>query len=390
MKQYKISYLKNSKIYHCKIFEDQLQDFKYDIIKIKSIEKQNLYFNIFSKLNSEDILQIFSQINIMLQANISLLDTIDTLILNEKNSKKLKILKSMQNRLQKGELFEKELFQYVDKLIINFLLLGQKNGNIKEVIKIIVNILEKKEQAKRQFLEAVSYPIFLTITFLISLGVIFGYVIPQFEPLFLQYGSNLPFATKLLLEFKEIINSYGAFILLFGLFAFAFLYYIYKKSATFKLKFDKFLLVKLPIVSKLILLSNLLILFLSLKLLLNQKYKFQEALSIGIDIIQNSYLKNIFYDIQKDILNGKSIQNAFEKKDIFDDIIKKLIVIGHRSDQFELVLDKIVYIYEVQYDKKLKKTIRLVEPLFLILIASVIIWVMLAIFVPMWDMNKVM
>jgi len=393
MNKYKIRYLNNDKICKKTIYENELNEFEYDIIKIKQIKDLNSYFKIYSHTSREDILQMFSQINMMLNANISFIDTLDLLIKSEKSKIKFEILNSIRRCLQQGRLLENELEKYkkyLGELSISFLSLGQKNGNIKESIQIIVDILEKQEQTKKSYIEMLSYPILLSITFFISLGVIFGYVVPQFEPLFAQYGNHLPLVTKILLEVKQILNDFSIYFLIILLSYLLILYFSYKKFESFKQKFDKFLLTKVPIISRLILLSNLLIIFLTLKSLLKQKYTFQESIHLSITVIQNSYLKIVFKSIEDNILQGKSIQSIFDNIELFDEIIKKLITIGHSSNQFELVLDKIVYIYQIQYDRKLKKAIRLIEPLFLIVIALLIVWMMLAIFIPMWDMNKVM
>jgi general secretion pathway protein F len=391
--RYKVLYLKDNQKQKIVLDENQLSNFEYDIIKISKVNNIKNILNINTKLNTQDILDIFSQIDMMLNANISFIDTLELLIKNEKNIRKLDILNSMINSLNQGKLLENELKIYKKELsnvVLQLLSLGQKNGNLKQVVKIIVEILNKKVQTKKSYLDAMSYPIVLSITFIISVCIIFGYVIPAFEPLFLQYGNNLPLMTKILLDIKDFFYQYSFIILLIFLIFGFILYNFYKKSESFKLNFDKFLLVDIPIISKLILLSNMLIIFLSLKLLIKQKYKFQESIFLVIELIQNRYLKDIFIGIYKDIVKGRSIQDIFIGIDIFDDIVKKLITIGHRSDQFELVLDKIVTIYQLEYNKKLKQTIKLIEPLFLIIIALLIMWMMLAIFIPMWDMNKVM
>ncbi|MEA1913963.1 MAG: type II secretion system F family protein [Campylobacterota bacterium] len=393
MKQYKITYLKNAKPSYTTLDQNSIKEFPYSIIKIQEIKSFYHLFELFSTVTQEDITSMFSQMNMMLQADLSMIDTIELLLENESKKKLKDILKTIRDTLKQGKLLEDELEQFSQELgefSISFLSLGQRDGNLKDSVAVLVQILEEKNRTKKMYMNALNYPMVLGLTFIAALGVIFGYVVPQFEPLFTQYGDNLPYTTKTLLSVKYFFHHYAMVFIATVVFVCISVYVSYKQSLKYKEVLDRFMVVYVPILGKLILLSNVLILFLTLSLLLKQKHTFQSALHSAVKLIQNRYLKSIFEKAHGDIVKGKSIQSAFEKVKYFDNLVQKLLIIGHRSNQFEAVLDKIVKIYQTRYTDTLVKIIKLIEPLFLLIIALLVVWMMLAIFVPMWQMSTVL
>jgi len=87
--------------------------------------------------------------------------------------------------------------------------------------------------------------------------------------------------------------------------------------------------------------------------------------------------------------NGKSIKISFCESKIFDDIVLNLINTGEVSNSLPLVISEIKMIYKNRFDEKISFLISLIQPVFLIFIMILILWIVIAIFVPIWDMGNI-
>ena len=87
--------------------------------------------------------------------------------------------------------------------------------------------------------------------------------------------------------------------------------------------------------------------------------------------------------------NGKSIKISFCESKMFDDIVLNLINTGEVSNSLPLVISEIKMIYKNRFDEKISFLISLIQPVFLIFIMILILWIVIAIFVPIWDMGNI-
>ena len=86
--------------------------------------------------------------------------------------------------------------------------------------------------------------------------------------------------------------------------------------------------------------------------------------------------------------NGNSINDSFFKTQIFDDIVLNLINTGEVSNALSITIDEIKKIYKNRFNEKMNLLISLIQPIFLIVIMGLILWIVLAIFMPIWDMGN--
>jgi general secretion pathway protein F len=87
--------------------------------------------------------------------------------------------------------------------------------------------------------------------------------------------------------------------------------------------------------------------------------------------------------------NGKSIKISFCESKMFDDIVLNLINTGEVSNSLPLVISEIKMIYKNRFDEKISFLISLIQPVFLIFIMILILWIVITIFVPIWDMGNI-
>ena len=325
----------------------------------------------------------------MLNANLTLSQSIELMIKSKQEKNIKEILTLMEESVNSGKPIEKLLnnkINFLGNSSLLFLKLGIENGNIKESINSLVTLLEEDRKSRDKLNDAIRYPIVLLISLFVSILMIFIYVLPNFEYIFKMLDGNLPLSTQILLWIKEFLYSYSIiiFIALAG-----FLLSIYLLYIKFKYDFDKFFIKNIPIISALIKSYLFFKLFLSISIIVKSKYQFQIAIEHSQHIIKNLYIQKMMQNILTNIKNGNSIANSFEKSLLFDDLTIRLLYTAEQTTNYEIILNNITTYYKQKFTKSIKLFSSILEPTIILLISLIVLWLILAVMMPIWNLSSV-
>ena len=388
--KYKITYLKENKQTSKIIEVNNIEELKESSLLPKNILDIKEKEDFFSFINIEkkvDLLPIFRQLNIMLNANLTISEALQLVQQDQKDKKTIQILTIIQNCIKNSTSIEKSFKKYkinISKSIIIFLELGIQNGNIKKSVNSIVDILTKDQQSLKSLKNSLRYPIILFGSLLVSLVMICVYVVPNFEYIFLSLKDKLPLSTIALLNFKYIVVNYWYIIISFLIGIIYFFKLLYKK---YQLYFDE-LILKIPIISEVIKSYLFYKLFLSLYLMVDSKYQFQIALKNSKDLILNLYIKKQLNSILHKLKQGSSISKAFEETKLFDNLIIKLLFTAQTTSNYGDILKDIIGVYDQQFTRSIKNFTSTIEPIVIFIIAIIVLWLILALMSPVWDMGS--
>lgn len=392
MKKYNITYQKNGEIKNQIVTDIELELIKkeFDILTIKA--KKSIFeikFKNRVRVPKKELLLIFFELNLMLESNINISDAIDILIKSKKNKKTQKFLQAMNYALSNSMPISEVLDEFViEDFVKDFLNISQNSSNLARNVDAIYHLLKEQDSIKKSFYKALGYPIFLFFTFLASLFIIFSFVIPSFKSIFQNQIENLPQSTKILLNMDIFFKEYSLIFIIIVSFLILFLIFLYKISKKFEYFLDYIFIKYIPIFS--IVLRNLQLykLFLVVDIMQKSKYEFHKAFLNSKLLVKNKYLLDKIRVIDSLLENGKSICFAFKDVNIFDDIILNLLNTGEVTNSLEIVVPEIKNIYKHRFENSVNLMISIIQPLFLLIIASMILFIVLAIFTPIWEMGS--
>ena len=392
MKKYKIKYQKDEKVEELILKTSNLtnENLPQNILEIKE-EKESfkIDFKRKIKIDNKKINLLFYELNLMLQSNINFSDALDILIKNRKDKDIVKLLQIIKESFSNGKAIDENLKEFnINHLVISFLSNCQNSGNITLNINALSKLLIENSELKKSFYKAISYPIFLFITFFLSIVTIFTFVIPKFKTIFFQVKDELPLATKILLVFENFFVNYSFYFFCFFSFIIIFIIYFYKQNAKFEYFIDKFMIRKIVLFKDIYLNMQLYKFFLLIDIMLKSNYEFHKAFISSKLLLKNKYLLDKIYIIDNLLQNGKSINNSFSTTKLFDDIVLNLINTGEISNSLVITIDEIKKIYKNRFDDKMSFLISLIQPIFLVTIMGLILWIVLAIFMPIWNMGN--
>lgn len=391
MNRLKISYQENNKIKSVELSKDEFEknELPQNIISIKKRGKSFLQKRL--KIKDKDIKNCLYELSLMLNSDILINEALDILIKKEKKQELKSFLIDLKKSFSSSSNLSKSLKKYkINPLIKSLFEITQKSGNSSSNIEFLSNIISENYEIKKEFLKTMLYPIILTITFFLSLFAIFKFVVPSFESILKNSNAELSIATKVLFLCKDFFENYTLLFLVSLILLYTFFLTLYKKELRFKIKIDKLLVRHLFLLSHLYRLKSLYIFFVVFEILLKNRFEFLDSLKQAKILLKNQYLLDRITQIEYLLKNGKSVKFAFESSNLFDDVTLSLINTGEVTNSLPKVVYEIKNIYKKRFDDSLKIFSTLIEPLFFIIIMALVLWIVFAIFVPLWGLNDML
>jgi len=382
--KYKITFQENGKI-KSKITSSYENE--ANIINIQELDSTFFEFTLQTN-KEEEIILLFYEINMMLSSKLPIKDIIEILLQSHQKGFQKEILETINKSLQDGQPIHKSLQAYEKQLgylPILFLKLGEQNSNLTTAINSLYELLLENQNIKNKIKKALQYPLILLVSFFISLGFIFVFVVPKFEYIFIEFGENLPLSTTILLSLKYILFEH--YFLILGIIS-SIVFIIYLLFQRYKYFFHKIAFFYIPYFSKMYKYLLFYKFFLSISLIVKSKQKFQDALFYAKDTTTNKFIQKEIAQLIQDINDGTSLSDAFRKRTFFDEIALRMITVGESTNNLEIILEDLKNINKNQLIKNIDDLTAFITPFFVFIISLVVLWLVLAIMTPVWEMGN--
>jgi type IV pilus assembly protein PilC len=348
------------------------------------------------KITKQTIILFFEQLSQLTQNNISLIITLEIIQKNLTKNKLSKIIYYLISDIKNGQNLSESLSKYskyFPEIITEQIKFSEKSGNLNNCLKQITLDLKSQDKMRKNILKAITYPtLMLTIAILLC-AIFIIFVIPTFENLFNQFNAPLPYFTNLIIKTSNNISDNFKIYFLYILLIFIIIKKIYKSNNKTKYCCQIFI-TKIPIIGNLLQnykcakFSNL------LALSLESNIPIDQALLFISNIFKNHLIsKNIKFCI-KQIKAGNNLSSSIlispNYKICFSEYLIQMIKLGENTGNLSNTLYKTSEYFQQNIESFSSKLNQLLEPI-LILISGIIIGtVIIAMYLPIFNMGMVM
>ena len=360
--------------------EEQLKRFKTNLLK--NLRKR--------KIKPDALIAAIRQLAVMVNAGISIHDSLNE-IANSTQDEALKVVFSkLADDINSGHSLSNSMenFKYeLGNLTIAMVKLGEKTGNLDESLYSLANMLEEIRANIIKFKKAMAYPRNVMIAMAIAFTILISYVVPQFKSIFEELNAELPLPTQILLTLEYIFNNYGPYILaivFIGIFTFK---YLINNHKNIRYNWHQFLL-KIYLIKSIIKYSTLSRFTLVFSELIRAGIPIAEALETSVSMIDNLPLKQKLSSVRMIVEKGGSLNKGLEDTKLFENMIIQMIRAGEDSGTLDSMVNKVAQYFKMRFDAIIDGLSEAIEPIMLIIIASMVILLALGIFLPMWDMGN--
>ena len=340
------------------------------------------------RIKNKDIVLMTRQLATLLEASTPIVDSIDITARQTKNKNLIHILYNLKEDLIQGKRLGNSMKKYpsiFSDTYVSMVSAGDSSGNLDTVFSKLADYLEESASIRQKVISALTYPLILIGFSILVIISLLAFVLPQVIDQFIKAGAELPFITKFLIGISNNIIP----ILLIITFLSGSSYYIYKKytkDKKNKLLVDKKILA-IPFLGNFILNSELERFSSTMELLLASGTNLDIALEECSKIFNNQYLSNIVMNAKDDVVEGKDFIIAMKHDEIFPDIFIQLISSGYRSGNLEKMFNKVSNFMKSEIENKRSVFLSLLEPIVIIFMGGFIMMIVLAILIPIMQMN---
>jgi type IV pilus assembly protein PilC len=359
---------------------------------VTALEKISIPFyaqklKIFERITKKDVVIFSRQLSIMLKSKVPVVETLRTIAKQmRKQNFKEKILR-ITEQVEGGSPLSKSFALYpklFSTFYVNMVKSGEASGKLSEIFLYLAEYLEREENFRSKIKAAMVYPIFVVIVFIVVVGIIMIYVIPQLAEVLEGTGQELPFITILVISVSEFLKVYWWAVVLFlialgiGIFQFA-------KSESGKDLMDRFLL-RTPLIKTFLKKLYLSRFALNLSTLISGGLPIAQSLKITGDVVGNAVYKEIITEAEEGVKRGESLSLILEKHPTFiSPLFFQMIIAGERTGSIDESLMNVVEFYQEDVDRSLDSFVRLLEPIFIIVLGGVVAGLMGAVLMPIYS-----
>jgi len=357
-----------------------------NLTPLKISESKNLGKTL--RIKNKDIVLMTRQLATLLEAGTPIVDSIDITAKQIRNKNLIQVLFNLKEDLVQGKRLGNSMKKFpgvFSDTYISMVSAGDSSGNLDTVFSKLADYLEESASIRQKVISALTYPLILIGFSLIVIISLLAFVLPQVVNQFIKAGAELPFITKFLIGISNNIIP----ILIVVLFFAVGLYYLYKKYTNKKdnkIFFDKKILA-IPFLGNFILNSELERFSSTMELLLASGTNLDIALEECSKIFNNQYLSNIVINAKNDVIEGKDFIASMKYGQVFPDIFIQLISSGYRSGNLEKMFNKVSNFMKSEIENKRSVFLSLLEPIVIIFMGGFIMMIVLAILIPIMQMN---
>ena len=267
------------------------------------------------------------------------------------------------------------------------LMAGEKSGGLEQVLRRFVAYVKIVSEVRRKTLSALIYPaILVTLAFGVVSYLVLR-VVPQFRAFYTNFGADLPWATRLILDGSALIRTYlPLLILVIGATAGAFAWWVRQPGQKERLHR---LLLRLPWAGSLARRFATSQLSRTLATLLGGGIPLVSALEIAGRSIGNRYIAGELVTVAQRVREGDSLAAAMTARGIFPDVALKMIEVGESTGALQEMLNSIADFYDEEIETNLARFVTMVEPILLVAIGLVIAGLLLALYMPLFQLSSV-
>lgn len=341
----------------------------------------------FEKISRKEIVAFSRQLAIMFKSEIPLIEILQTLAKQTQNPIFREKILGMTEKVEGGSSLSKTFSYYpgvFSPFYINMVKSGEASGKLSEVFSYLADHLEKDYNFNAKIKGAMIYPIFLSVVFILIMVAMAYFVMPQLTQILTETGQELPIMTKILIGLADFLREWVLLLLLVLVFGAAFIFYYFRTKEA-KDFFDKNLL-KLPVLGNFLKKMYLSRFALNLSTLISGGLPIVHAIEITGDVVGNETYRKIILETAESVRRGERVSDVLQRyhKEITP-LFTQMVVVGEKTGRMDLSLLNIVSFYEKDVDRSLDNFMQLLEPILIIFFGIIVIGLMIAVIVPLYQ-----
>jgi type IV pilus assembly protein PilC len=335
------------------------------------------------KASPKELSLLCSQLHLMVSAGMNLSESLMVIAGITKDLRLKKALTDAYMEIARGEQLYSGFQKNKDSFpafFIHMIHFGEETGNLDMALKKMDVYFDKQGRMRDKLKSSMTYPAVVFATSMIVLAALLTFIVPGFAVTLEELGGELPAVTRMMLSLSSFVR--GNLMLITGLIlaAAAFLSrYVKTKSGKEKMDLLKF---RLPFIRKIFRQSVLSDFCRNMSVMISSGFNIIKALELCAEITENTLFRRKILDSASSIKKGGGVCHSFSASGIDDRLFLSLMMTGENTGAIENMLDKAAEYYEREVENLLERSLRLLEPAVIAVMAAVTGIIIISVMLP--------
>lgn len=361
---------------------------KQKLIPVAVREKpKSISLSFGSGVKTRDIVIFTRQFSTMINAGLPLVQSLDILQQQTENDRLQKVIQDVLYDVESGNTLADAMGEHprvFSKLYVSMVSAGEAGGILDTILLRLATFLEKADALTRKVKGAMIYPgVVLTVAFL-AVVVLLIFVIPTFQDMFSAAGVALPMPTQVVISLSAFLQAWWWALLLGGVGVF-FAIRSYYRTSNGEKTIDTILL-KMPVLGDLLRKAAVARFTRTLGTLVSSGVAILEGLEITAKTAGNRVIQDAVMESRASIAGGDTISGPLKKSGAFPPMVVQMINVGEQTGGLDEMLSKIADFYDDEVDNAVSALLSVMEPILIVVLGVVVGGMIVAMYLPIFDM----
>jgi general secretion pathway protein F len=340
-------------------------------------------------LSSAQLSLLTRQLANLIGAGLTIEETLNALIEQAENERTRQILAGIRGQVLAGQALSSAMESYphvFPAVYLSLVRAGEQSGQLNMVLQRLADYIEERHAMRQKIILAFIYPAVITLVAALVVGGLLTYVVPQVVAVFRDSHQTLPWLTRALIGLSDFLRATGIYWLA-GLIVAAWAARRALQNETLKFRFHRYLL-RIPVLGRFVRDTDTARLASTLAILANSGVPLLTALQAGAGVVANLPLRRAVEDAARMVREGVSLSRALGHGKLFPPAMIHLIASGEAGGRLGQMLDQSARQQSQMMQQRLAVLTGLLEPLLILAMGGVVLVIVLAILLPIFEMNQ--
>lgn len=340
-------------------------------------------------LSTTDVAMMTRQLATLLVAGLPLVDALGVMVDQAEKKSVKSLMADIREAIRGGAAYSAVLGGYpreFSQIYVHMVRAGEASGALDQILFRLAEFLEKQLALKHKVTNAMLYPAVMMVIGISVLLFLMTFAVPRITAVFTSMKQALPWPTVMLMSISHFLADYWA-VILGGVVLMVWAVRRAMKTETGQLTADRWLL-KLPLigdVSRMVAISRLTS---TLATMLASGVQLLDAMDVAKRVMNNRVLEHAVEGASQNIREGETIAEPLKRSGEFPALVTHMVAVGERSGEMEEMLRRIAHIYDGEVDRVITRLTSMLEPIMILVMAVMVLFIVVAILLPIFEMGQ--
>lgn len=341
---------------------------------------------LFASKNAFPLVLFNQELLSLLTAGLTLLESLETLAEKEHKQENRKVFEQIIAQLYEGKTLSTALQQfpeYFPGIFIASIKASEKTGDIPESLARFIAYQSQLDQVKRHVISASIYPLMLMGVGMLVTIFLLAYVVPRFSRIYADVNTELPFFSRLLMHWGQLLEAHGGTLLVSGCVLLVTISYTLTRPGSKRWIVHS--MWKFPALGARLRVYQLARFYRALGMLLRGGVAIVPALQMVTDLLQQG-MRDQLSQATGTIREGMSISRAMETHDLSTPVAGRMLRVGERTGQMGEMMERIAAFHDEETSRWVERFVKLFEPILMVFIGLMVGGIVILMYLPIFEL----